>query len=193
MPTPAPSAEKKAVPATPPATPPSGAAAAQAAKAADENVVLITSHGRIVIDLFEKDAPAHCENFKRLVRTGYLNGVSFHRVCPGFAQSGDPAGSGKGGLNETIPPEIKRPHLKGSVVAAARDSKDPKRGSHGSQFFIMKIAYPKFDGQYTVFGQVIEGMDVVDHLPEGKKGPEDYQVPAGAAEKIVRAELISRP
>jgi len=184
--------EKKAP--APAAVPPAsgGQASVAKAEAQKENVVLTTSRGRVVIDLFEKDAPAHCENFKRLVRAGYFNGVPFHRVCYGFVQSGDPSGTGTGGLEETVPAEIKRPHLKGSLVAARKEENNPHLDSHGSQFFIMKIVHPSFDRKYTVFGQVIEGMDVVDRIPEGDR-EQDYQVPPGVAEKIIRAELLGQP
>jgi cyclophilin family peptidyl-prolyl cis-trans isomerase len=191
--TPAPAAAPVAPPAVPPvvAATPNAPAVAPPARPADENVVLTTPLGRIVIDLFEEDCPAHAESFKRLVRTGYLNGTTFHRVCPGFAQGGDPTGSGKGGTDQTIPAEIKHPNVRGAVVAARRgDERNPHRESHGSQFFILKTAAPQFDGQYTVFGRVVEGMEVVDRLPQGDR-EKDYQIPSNEGEKILRAELVA--
>jgi len=173
-------------PAPAPAPPPPAAPA----KPAGEHVVLSLPAGRVVIDLFDEDCPAHCENFRHLVRDGTFNGSSFHRACPGFVQGGDPTGTGKGGPVETIPAEIKRPHVRGSVAAARKsDDRNPRRESHGSQFFIMKFNHPRFDGQYTVFGQVIEGMDVVDKIPLGDR-EESYQIPPATGEKILRAETI---
>ena len=155
-----------------------------------ENVVLHLTDGQLVIRLFEADCPKHCENFKRLVRSGYYNGVSFHRVCAGFVQGGDPTGTGKGGAAETIPAEIKRVHMRGALVAARKgDEKNPEKASHGSQFFIMKKYWPSFNGQYTVFGQVIRGFDVLDRIPLGDK-ENDYLVPEASRVKIVSAEII---
>jgi cyclophilin family peptidyl-prolyl cis-trans isomerase len=151
-------------------------------------VILSLAQGPVEIQLFEKDSPAHCQNFKRLVKSGFFNGTTFYRVCFGFIQGGDPTGTGKGGIEQTIAPEIKRPCLRGSIVAARRDdARNPARESHGSQFFILKQDQPSFTGRYTVFGQVVKGMEIVDRIPLGDKA-QDYQVAAGA-EKITKAEL----
>jgi cyclophilin family peptidyl-prolyl cis-trans isomerase len=135
----------------------------------DERVVLTTKHGKIVIDLFEDDAPGHAANFKKLAREGFYNGLTFHRVIAGFmAQGGDPDGTGSGGPGYTQPAEIKRKHVRGSVAAARLgDRMNPKRDSSGSQFYICFQTTAHLDDQYTVFGQVVEGMDVVDKLKVG--------------------------
>ncbi len=153
-------------------------------------MALTLASGRVVIDLFEEDCPAHTENFKRLVTTGYLNGTTFHRVCAGFAQGGDPTGTGTGGRDHPIPAEIKRPHLRGSLVAARLDN-DPNstKESHGSQFLIMKVPHAQFDGKYTVFGQVVEGMDIVDKILMGDR-EKGGLIDAGAGDRILRAEIL---
>jgi peptidylprolyl isomerase len=175
-------------------TPPSTAAAT--AKTAEERVVVTLNGGRVVIQLFAEDAPAHCENFKRLVRSGYYNGVGFQVVCFGFAQTGERTGAGREGIPPSIPAEIKRPHVRGAVAAARRgDARNPRRESHGSEFLIMKVTHPAFDGQYTVFGQVVEGMEAIDRIQEGDKdsteGP--YAIKAAESEKIIKAEVVPGP
>lgn len=176
LPAPPAAAQEKPPPAAPPVV--------------NESVILSLKDGQVVIRLFDREAPNHCENFKRLVRSGYYSGMSIHRVCPGFVQGGDPTGTGKGGVEQTIPAEIKRPVYRGSVVAARRDDeRNPKRESHGSQFFIMKVANPPFNGQYTVFGQVVRGMDLIDKIPVGNKD-DDYYLSLGAGEKILKAEVV---
>jgi len=133
-----------------------------------EDVVLNTDLGPIGIQLYEDECPAHCENFKNLVKSGFYNHIGFHVVCPGFVQTGDPSGRGEEGTKETIPAEIKMPFIKGAVAAARKMNDNPKRESHGSQFFIMKWDYPEFNNQYTVFGRVTRGWDV---LEKGKNSP----------------------
>jgi cyclophilin family peptidyl-prolyl cis-trans isomerase len=132
---------------------------------AQEHVVLATQAGVLVIDLFEEDAPKHVANFKKLVADGFYNGLTFYRVVEDFiAQAGDPKGTGSGGPGYTIPAEIKRKHVRGSVVMA-RDTADPSKASNGSQFYICLKPHASFDKQeYTVFGQVIQGMDVTGRL-----------------------------
>ncbi len=134
-------------------------------------VKMETSEGIIIIDLHEAEAPLHSANFKQLSADGAYNGIYFHRVMPGFVvQGGDPntrdnddrSDDGGGGIGERIPAEIGLPHLRGSV-GAARDG-NPEKKSSGSQFYFC-LGTPSFlDGNYTVFGQVVEGMDVVDKI-----------------------------
>lgn len=142
-----------------------------------EVAVITTKFGKIVIELFEKDAPLHCANFKKLIKQKFYDGTTFHRVIPNFViQGGDPyskdddrTNDGKGGPGYTIPAEIKRKHLRGSVGAARLpDQINPKRESNGSQFYICLRDLPHLDGAYTVFGRVIEGMDVVDKISHVK-------------------------
>ncbi len=139
-------------------------------------VLLRTTKGDILLELFEDQAPNTVANFIHLVEKGFYNGLTFHRVIPGFvAQGGDPQGTGKGGPGYTIPDEHKRPdarrHYWGSV-AMARTSEP---NSAGSQFYIAYKRLPALDGAYTVFGRVIRGMDVALRLnpqdPDAKENP----------------------
>lgn len=128
--------------------------------------VIETELGQIVIELFAKDAPETVANFKSLVEQGFYDSLTFHRVEPGFVvQGGDPNGNGTGGPGYTIRDEdSKRKHLRGSVGMA-------KSGPHtaGSQFYICLSDQPGLDGRYTVFGQVVEGMEVVDAIQIGDR------------------------
>ena len=120
-------------------------------------------------ELFVQDAPLSVTNFKYLADGGFYNGLTFHRVVPDFVvQGGDPAGTGAGGPGYTIPAEIKRPHLKGALAwARLGDDVNPEKASSGSQFYITLAATPFLDGNYTVFGQTIKGMDVVEKIERG--------------------------
>ncbi len=126
------------------------------------------SLGKIKIELFTQDAPQTCANFIKLAQQGFYNGLTFHRVIPGFVvQGGDPKGDGTGGPGYTIPAEInpKFKHLKGTVATARLpDHVNPTKASSGSQFYICLAPTPHLDGNYTIFGQVVEGMDVVDKI-----------------------------
>ena len=117
--------------------------------------------GDIVIELFEKEAPGTVQNFIDLINKGFYNGLRFHRVIPGFvAQGGCPNGNGTGGPGYTIKDELvgnPHKHERGALSMAHRG---PNTG--GSQFFIVYEPQPHLDGVHTVFGKVIEGMDVVD-------------------------------
>jgi len=122
-----------------------------------------TSKGTIQFELAVLDAPRTVANFIALVRKGYFRGVQLHRVVPDFVvQDGDPRGDGEGGPGYTIRDEInQRPYLRGTV-GMALDWAD----TGGSQFFITHAPQPHLDGRYTVFGQVVSGMDVVDALSQ---------------------------
>jgi len=159
--------------------------------AVDDRVMITTEHGKIVIDLFEDDAPGHAENFKKLARKGFYNGITFHRVIPGFmAQGGDPDATGSGGPGYTQPAEIKRKHVRGSLAAARQgDRVNPEKKSSGSQFYICFKATPFLDGSYTVFGQVVEGMDAVDRLKVGTGG-NGAMVPQGSGDKMLSVEVV---
>lgn len=121
--------------------------------------------GKIVVELYEKDAPGTVANFVKLAKQGFYNGLSFHRVVPGFvAQGGDPKGDGTGGPGYTIKDEVNtRKHLTGTVAMA----KTAAPNSAGSQFYITLAPQPALDSGYTVFGQVVEGMDVVMKIKRG--------------------------
>lgn len=122
--------------------------------------------GTITIELFEKEAPGTVANFTKLISEGFYDGLSFHRVIPGFvAQGGCPNGNGTGGPGYTIPCETAgnpKKHVRGSLSMAHRG---PNTG--GSQFFIVYEPQPHLDGLHTVFGQVIDGMDLVDDIVPG--------------------------
>lgn len=125
-----------------------------------------TSKGDIVIELDAETAPITVNNFVFLAREGWYDGVTFFRVLPGFvAQTGDPTESGLGGPGYELPAEIELLHQPGSVAMARRgDEANPDRLSSGSQFYIALEALPQLDEGYTVFGEVVEGMDVVQSL-----------------------------
>ena len=129
-----------------------------------------TSKGNIVLDLFAKDAPQHVNNFVFLARDGFFDGLTFHRVEPGFViQGGDPLGSGVGGPGYNIPPEIKAKHTEGALAMARQGGPAQTTPSSGSQFYITLAAQPGLDGQYTVYGQTTSGMDVVKKIAIGDK------------------------
>ncbi|MBO8151978.1 MAG: peptidylprolyl isomerase [Candidatus Marinimicrobia bacterium] len=143
----------------------------------DEIVVIETDFGNIVIDLYENQAPLHCMNFKKLVRAGFYEGTTFHRVIPDFviqggdilSRDGDPLNDGTGSLGYTIPVEIGMRHVYGAIGAARLpDSVNPEKRSSASQFYICLRNLPHLDGGYTVFGKVIEGMDVVEKIASVK-------------------------
>lgn len=123
-----------------------------------------TEKGNIVLELFAKDAPGTVENFQSLIQKGFYNGLTFHRVVPDFVvQGGCPNGNGTGGPGYTIPCEINpNKHLRGALSMAHRG-----KDTGGSQFFICLGDFPHLDGVHTVFGTVVEGMDVVDKLEAG--------------------------
>ena len=131
--------------------------------------IIKTSKGEIECELFSKDAPLSVTNFKYLADGGYYNGLTFHRVEPGFVvQGGDPTATGSGGPGYTIPAEIKKSHPKGALAwARTGDAVNPERRSSGSQFYITLDATPFLDGSYTVFGQTTKGMDVVGKITRG--------------------------
>lgn len=133
-----------------------------------KKAIIETDYGNIVIELFEKDAPKTVANFEKLIKEEFYDGLTFHRVIKGFvAQGGCPNGTGTGGPGYTIPCETKgnpHKHERGSLSMAHRG---PNTG--GSQFFIVYEPQPHLDGVHTVFGKVIEGMDVVDQIKPGDK------------------------
>lgn len=154
-----------------------------AANADPENTLLFDLEGgRVVIALRADLAPAHVERIKTLTRQGFYNGVVFHRVIDGFmAQSGDPTGTGRGGSEL---PDLKAEftntaYQRGTLGMARAASPD----SANSQFFICFQDARFLDGQYTVFGEVVEGMEHVDALPRGE--------PPAAPGKILKAQIAA--
>lgn len=131
--------------------------------------IIKTSKGEIICELFPKEAPLSVTNLKYLADNGFYKGLIFHRVVPDFViQGGDPAGTGAGGPGYTIPAEIGLKHKKGALAwARTGDEVNPERRSSGSQFYITLKATPFLDGAYTVFGQTINGMDIVEQIRQG--------------------------
>jgi peptidylprolyl isomerase/peptidyl-prolyl cis-trans isomerase B (cyclophilin B) len=130
--------------------------------------VITLDHGaQIRIEFFAEDAPRTVANFVELAQAGFYNGLTFHRVVPGFvAQGGDPKGNGSGGPGYTIKAEFSaRRHVRGTVAMA----RGPHPDSAGSQFYITYGAQPHLDGSYTVFGQVVDGMEHVDGIRQGDR------------------------
>jgi peptidyl-prolyl cis-trans isomerase B (cyclophilin B) len=151
--------------------------------------IIETKYGNIELAFFPDQAPKHVENFIKLAKSGFYNGTIFHRVIPGFViQGGDPntkkedtSQYGMGGPGYTVKAEFNdRPHERGTLSMAR--SQDPN--SAGSQFFIVLARTPHLDGKYTVFGQVVKGMDVVDKIVSLKRGARD--MPLERVEMTVR-------
>jgi peptidylprolyl isomerase len=140
--------------------------AAWAAEDADNTVILTTKHGKVVIRLRPEWAPKHVAQIETLVKRKFYDGIVFHRVIPGFmAQTGDPTGTGAGKSDlPDIPAEFNKTHFARGIVGMAR-SNDPD--SANSQFFITTADAGFLDGQYTAFGEVVSGMDVVDKIKAG--------------------------
>lgn len=127
-----------------------------------------TSKGEIKVELDPSSAPATVNNFVFLSQNGFYDGLTFHRVEPGFViQGGDPAGTGAGGPGYNLPPEIKLPHTDGAIAMARQGGPPETTPSSGSQFYITLGAQPGLDNQYTVFGQTTAGMDVVQKIAVG--------------------------
>ena len=133
---------------------------------ADNTVIMTLKNGKVVIRLRPDWAPKHVEQIKALVKRGFYDGLVFHRVIPGFmAQTGDPTGTGEGGSDlPNLKAEFNQSHFKRGVLGMARTN-DPD--SANSQFFIMFGDGGFLDGQYTAFGEVVSGMDVVDKIKAG--------------------------
>lgn len=152
----------------------------------DQVAVVETKLGKIVIEFYDKDAPKTVANFIKLAKQGFYDGTTFHRVIPGFMiQGGDPNSKsadrsthGTGGPGYTVEAEIKRDHTRGTVATARLgDQVNPDKRSSGSQFFINVKDNGFLNGGYTVFGNVIAGMDVADKIAnvprDGRDNPND--------------------
>jgi peptidyl-prolyl cis-trans isomerase B (cyclophilin B) len=130
-------------------------------------VITLEKGGEIRLEFFPEDAPKTVENFVTLAKKGFYNGLNFHRVVPDFVvQGGCPKGNGTGGPGYTVKAEFnKQKHVRGTLAMAR--SQDPD--SAGSQFYICYGNTPHLDGQYTVFGKVVSGMELVDRIKQGDK------------------------
>ncbi|WP_138753448.1 peptidylprolyl isomerase [Paenibacillus sinopodophylli] len=128
--------------------------------------ITLANGGEVLIDLFDQDAPNTVANFEKLANDGFYNGLTFHRVIPGFvAQGGCPNGTGTGGPGYQIDCEINpNKHERGSLAMAHAG-----RNTGGSQFYIGYAPQPHLDGGHTVFGKVSKGMEFVDAFKGGDK------------------------
>ena len=143
---------------------------------ANPRVEVQTQKGKMVIELFEKDAPGTVKNFLDLTDKGFYNGLSFHRVIPDFmVQGGCPSGTGTGGPGYKIKCEINPNKHERGTLSMAHAGKD----TGGSQFFICHSPQKHLDGVHTVFGKVVEGVDIVDKLAKGDKMEKVTLLPAG--------------
>ena len=151
---------------------------------ADNTLIMETSKGTVKIALRPDLAPKHVAQIKALVAKHFYDGIIFHRVIPGFmAQTGDPTGTGMGGSDlPDIPAEFTKTHFGRGIVGMAR-AQNPN--SANSQFFIMFADGGFLDGNYTVWGEVSDGMDVVDKINKGE--------PPKSPDKIVKMRLASQP
>ncbi|MDA8192454.1 MAG: peptidylprolyl isomerase [Thermaerobacter sp.] len=130
--------------------------------------IIHTDKGDLTLELFAQEAPGTVANFAKLAQSGFYDGLTFHRVIPNFViQGGCPRGDGSGGPGYSIPCETSgnpHRHLRGSLSMAHRG-----RDTGGSQFFICHAPQPHLDGVHTVFGQVTDGLDVLDAVRQGDK------------------------
>ena len=163
------------------------AGAASAAAPDPENTLLLQlKDGVVVIELLPNVAPKHVARIKELTREGFYDGLVFHRVIGGFmAQTGDPKGNGTGGSGVKLPAEFSKIPFERGTVGMAR-SQDPNSGD--SQFFICFAPARFLDGQYTVWGQVVEGMAFVDQI---KKGAEARNGEVSDPDRIVSMKVAT--
>jgi peptidylprolyl isomerase len=161
--------------------------AAYAASDRDNTVIMTTKHGKVTILLHPDWAPKTVTQFKTLVKDKFYDGLTFHRVIPGFmAQTGDPTGTGSGGSKlPNLPAEFNQTHFKRGILGMARTD-DPN--SANSQFFIMFGDGGFLDGKYTAFGEVTSGMDVVDKI---KAGTEANNGAVENPDKIITMRMAS--
>jgi peptidyl-prolyl cis-trans isomerase B (cyclophilin B) len=152
---------------------------------------------QVVIGLYDDAAPATVANFKELCRKRFYNGMRFHRAFPStLVQTGDPMSrrgvadrSGTGGPGYTIPPEIGRSHVRGAVaMARLPDPINPSKVSNGSQFYVCLTPLPKLNGKFTVFGEVLEGLDVLDFVSNQPTDSNDFPLA-----KIVIKSITIQP
>lgn len=132
----------------------------------ENTLYLDVDAGRVTIELYPDVAPKHVARIKELSREGFYDGLTFHRVIPDFmAQGGDPDGNGTGGSGQNIPAEFSdKPHVRGTASMARSANPD----SADSQFFICFSHAPHLNGQYSVWGQVTDGMEHIDGLKVGE-------------------------
>lgn len=171
-----------------------GSDTAEAPRGVDTWVVLETTEGALAINLLEEVAPEHAENFKKLVRQGHYDGSPFHRAIEDFMAQAGGHWADDGTTTDvgyTLPAEIdpRLRHVRGTVAAARRgDAANPQRRSSGSQFYVCLAEAPWLDGQYTIFGHVVLGAEVLDRIRLGSPQREGA-LRRGEASAILRAWL----
>ena len=152
----------------------------------ENTMILETSKGRVVIEMRPELAPGHVARIKELVRDGFYDGIVFHRVIDGFmAQTGCPHGTGTGGSGKKLKAEFNRePHVRGTVSMARTNDPNSAR----SQFFIVFKDSNFLDGQYTVWGKVVSGMEFVDKIKRGAPGSGAVAAPA---DKMIKVQVAA--
>ncbi len=152
---------------------------------------------QVVLGLYDGAAPLTVANFKDLVGKKFYNGMRFHRVFPStLVQTGDPKSrrgdadrSGTGGPGYTLPAEFGGKHVRGAIaMSRLGDTVNPSRASNGSQFYVCLTALPKLDGKYTVFGEVLEGLDVLEGISNQQTDSNDFPLA-----KIVIKSITIQP
>lgn len=150
---------------------------------------------QVVIGLYDDAAPQTVANFKELCRKRFYNGMRFHRAFPStLVQTGDPKSrhgiadrSGTGGPGYTVPAELGRNHVRGTVaMSRLGDVVNPSKASNGSQFYVCLTPMPKLNGKYTVFGEVLEGLDVLDFISNQPTDSNDFPL----AKIVIRSITI---
>ena len=173
------------------------AAPADTMKKDRDSVLIKTNMGDMIVVLYN-ETPLHHDNFLKLVKSNFYDGILFHRVIRNFmiqtgdplSKDGDPNNDGMGGPGYLIPAEINPlfRHNKGSLAAARTEN--PERASSGSQFYICHVATPFLDGQYTVFGETVKGLDIVDKIAAVPTGINDRP---NTPVKIISMKHINAP
>jgi peptidyl-prolyl cis-trans isomerase B (cyclophilin B) len=149
-------------------------------------MTMTTNHGDIELELFDDDAPKTVENFRKLAGDGYYDGLIFHRVIPDFMiQGGCPQGTGTGGPGYTFKDEINDHKVVRGALAMANSGPN----TNGSQFFVVTVPAAEWlDGKHTVFGEVTDGMDVVDTIAELPRDGRDRPMQEARIERLAVSE-----
>ena len=177
-------------------TPAEGQTPQEATGPADDSrentLILELKDGKVTIELLPDLAPQHVERIKTLARAGFYDGTPFHRVIEGFmAQGGDPTGTGTGGARDQgyadLPAEFSPPAKARFVRGTCGMARTNNPNSGNSQFFIMFGPAPSLDGQYTIWGRVVAGMDAVDKIKRGS-GPNGI---VQGPDKLIRARIVN--
>lgn len=158
---------------------------------ADKCVTIETSFGKMTLELFHDVAPAHADSFAARAADGFYNGTIFHRVIPGFMiQGGDPTGTGRGNASYTLKAEFnENPHIEGTLSMAR--TMDPNSAS--CQFFICLARAAHLDRQYTVFGQLLKGYDVLQAIGKVPTGAQDRPAKDVVMTKVYLSDSEGRP